>query len=422
MIRPVGRSLPSGDTSTHASSATIAFVLAMSVLTTACGAGRAAPPQGGGARPAESTPRSTAALTLPRTFALEFVDAVVIPSGAVFAEMGDRPVGGLSALTPGPRPHEYWAISDEATAPRLMRFRVAVEQGRLTVTPLGFETIALPAADTSDGAATDFEGLTCSTDETCYLSSEGNQEREPRVPPSILARRAGRTVERLTLPDKVRPPVAGPATQGVRPNEAFEALALTPDGSRLIAAAESALVQDGDRPTSDRGALVRMVTFDRVERGFAPSAEYAYPVDAVDIPADYEQPSGAIGLVEILPLADGTVLSMERAFVREGAGAKRSLNHITIFRASFEGATDLRAHFSLRGAPDVRPMRKSRILSLGDLAPRLPSTLATLDNFEGLSVGPRLPNGDSTLLLLSDDNFSKSQVTAFLLLRVAPAP
>jgi hypothetical protein len=303
-----------------------------------------------------------------------------------------------------------------------MRFRVAVEQGRLTVAPLGFETVAMGAADGSEGAATDFEGLTCSTDETCYLSSEGNQEGEPRVAPSIIAYRAGRVVERLTLPDKVRPIISGPATRGARRNEAFEGLALTPDGSRLIAASESALVQDGDRPTADRGTLVRIVTFDRVGQRFAPGAEYAYPVGKVDIPSDYEGPSGAVGLVEILPLDDGSLLSMERTFVRETTGAKRSLNHITIFRTSFKGATDVRTLFSLRGAPRVRPMRKSRILSLGDIAPQLPPALATLDNFEGLSVGPRLPNGDSTLLLVSDDNFSTSQVTAFLLLRVVPAP
>jgi hypothetical protein len=41
-----------------------------------------------------------------------------------------------------------------------------------------------------------------------------------------------------------------------------------------------------------------------------------------------------------------------------------------------------------------------------------------LDNLEGMALGPRLPDGTQSLLLVSDDNFSNSQLTQFLLFRL----
>ncbi len=38
----------------------------------------------------------------------------------------------------------------------------------------------------------------------------------------------------------------------------------------------------------------------------------------------------------------------------------------------------------------------------------------TLDNLEGLTLGPVLPDGRQTLLIVSDNNFSPTQVTQFL--------
>ena len=40
----------------------------------------------------------------------------------------------------------------------------------------------------------------------------------------------------------------------------------------------------------------------------------------------------------------------------------------------------------------------------------------TLDNLEGMTFGPRLPNGHQALLLVSDNNFTPGQVSQFLLL------
>jgi hypothetical protein len=42
-----------------------------------------------------------------------------------------------------------------------------------------------------------------------------------------------------------------------------------------------------------------------------------------------------------------------------------------------------------------------------------------LDNVEGLTLGPRLPDGGRSIVLVSDDNFAASQFTQFLLFALA---
>jgi hypothetical protein len=41
-----------------------------------------------------------------------------------------------------------------------------------------------------------------------------------------------------------------------------------------------------------------------------------------------------------------------------------------------------------------------------------------LDNLEGMALGPRLPDGSRSLLVVSDDNFKEAQMTQFLLFRL----
>jgi hypothetical protein len=45
--------------------------------------------------------------------------------------------------------------------------------------------------------------------------------------------------------------------------------------------------------------------------------------------------------------------------------------------------------------------------------------LAAIDNVEGMTWGPRLPSGERTLVLVSDDNFDSRQVTQVIALALA---
>jgi hypothetical protein len=94
------------------------------------------------------------------------------------------------------------------------------------------------------------------------------------------------------------------------------------------------------------------------------------------------------------------------------------MNQIRIYRISLEGATDVSGMDSLRGRT-FTPVRKSLLLDLSKVK-GLSRELAALDNFEGMTLGPSLPDGSRTLLIVSDDNFNPRQRTAFLLFRLPP--
>ena len=91
----------------------------------------------------------------------------------------------------------------------------------------------------------------------------------------------------------------------------------------------------------------------------------------------------------------------------------RYRNHIRLYEADLHGASDIAAVPALAGAP-VTPAAKRLVLDFATLG------LPVLDNLEGFAFGPRLPNGHAVLVFVSDDNFSKTQVTQLLLFEVMP--
>ena len=115
-------------------------------------------------------------------------------------------------------------------------------------------------------------------------------------------------------------------------------------------------------------------------------------------------PTGAVlhGLSEIAVLdKGGHFLGIERSYGFRGFDIK-------LCQLASGGATDISVIASLQGdTSDISPIRKELVLDLATLP--LP-----LQNYEAMTFGPSLPNGNRTLILASDDNFSPEQETTFL--------
>ncbi|WBS00946.1 esterase-like activity of phytase family protein [Pseudoduganella sp. SL102] len=219
--------------------------------------------------------------------------------------------------------------------------------------------------------------------------------------------------------------------RGVRNNANLEGLSFAPDGASLWLALEAPLEEDGEPPTPEHGALARITQLDRGGRVLG---QYAYPLDA--IPARPGEGKFADnGISEIVATGPGTLLVLERSAVQGADGRYR--NHIRLYEADLRGASDIAAVPALArvalaannanadaakeaprgaatGAAAIAPAAKRLVLDFNTLG------LPVLDNLEGFAFGPRLPNGHATLLFVSDDNFSKSQVTQLLLFEVLP--
>ena len=75
--------------------------------------------------------------------------------------------------------------------------------------------------------------------------------------------------------------------------------------------------------------------------------------------------------------------------------------------------TDVSSFYTLQNKT-FNPVKKELLLDLDSIIPQLDVAWGSLDNIEGITFGPTLANGHRTLLLISDDNFSKYQRTQAL--------
>jgi hypothetical protein len=364
---------------------------------------------GGARQPAAARPAPPATIA-----GLELLAEYSVPSLTKFDKLAESRFGGISGIAMDPRSGELLGISDDREHPRLFIFRLPPFDGR---TPFRVDLHAylpLPAHPQAP-AGLDAEGIAMTRGGRVFVSSEGLQEVEPRVPPAIVEyTRNYAFVRQLEVPAKFVPPASGPLTRGVRNNAGFESLTLTPDERRLFTAAESPLAQDGPPATIDTGALVRVLEYVAEGDTYAPRREVAYPVDPLG-PIAFTPGLVVIGLVELLAISDMDFLAMERGFAQEQDGP-RTITRIRIYRMSIQGATDISGVDSIRGRRVV-PARKTLLLDLATV-PGLSPEAAPLDNFEGMAFGPDLPDGSRTLLIVSDDNFNPTQRTWFLLFRV----
>ncbi len=98
------------------------------------------------------------------------------------------------------------------------------------------------------------------------------------------------------------------------------------------------------------------------------------------------------------------------------SGTRRSEQRVEIYHVDLKSASDVTGVNSLIGTTSDRhrPARKTLVLDLRDLIPSLDAKYQSLDNFEGMCLGPKLKDGSPTVILVSDNNFNPAQRTVFL--------
>ncbi len=327
----------------------------------------------------------------------------MVRSGVSRADSDDRVKGRLLA------------VSDDRERPRLLLFDV-----RLAPTPSLTWLRSVPLERPPPGRRTlDAEGVAPAPGGHVFIASEGDASNPEAPTPGIFEYTGeGRFVRSLPLP----PAFAGRAgNSGLRTRRGIEGLAVSPSRRYLFAATESSLRQDADESNFEHGTLVRLIAYDLPLA--AAAREYAYPLDPIPRPSrELRDPIGSIGVSEVMALSDKDLLVLERSFVEErNSSPRRHATTVRVYRVTLEGSAELGGRMSLRGSPPVVPLKKTLVVDGAELAPRLGGRLRQLENFEVMSAGPRLPGGCSSLLFLSDDNFSAEQVTALVVLS-SPAP
>lgn len=322
-------------------------------------------------------------------------------------------VGGLSALAYDRPRDRLYALSDDRGRFGPARFyTLAITLKRSG--PPKFDTVTFeaftPLLDAEGNpypqGSIDPEGIALSPRDTLFIASEGDVGQG--APPFIgeFDRESGRAIATLPLPNRYLPDDPDSPTQGVQNNLSLEALTVTGSGGtgmiepfRLFAATESALVQDyNDDPSQPLNSrfLHYLIGDDQTTL----IAEHRYPLDL--------EPSGAVanGLTDLLAIAPaGHFLALERAFGLRGLQVK-------LYQLATGGATDTSTIPSLSGdVSGSSPIRKQLVLDFAE-------TPLAVDNLEGMTLGPRLPDGSQSLLLVSDNNFESDRATQLIMLRL----
>lgn len=321
-------------------------------------------------------------------------------------------IGGISALSWNDG--VLYALSDDKGGkgePRFYSFELKIDKKKVTLKPKA--THFLTGLPDKDGkkAGLDPEGMARLSSGNFLISSEGNNNAKPREMPRIFeVKPDGKWVSDITLPEKYLPEATGLQTKGIQINLAFEGLSLSPSGTSLFTSTEGALFQDVATAT-EKGEVIRLLKFD-FKDSWKASKEYAYrmePLAANDI-----GPQVFVGVSEILALSDDKLIVMERG-VRIST-AKIWSNRVTLFLADLSTATDTLPLVKLDDGKKIVEVPKTKIIDFEtDLKA---DRKASVENFEALAFGPVLPDGRKTLLVMTDDNFSKTQKTQLLVFAV----
>jgi Esterase-like activity of phytase len=237
-------------------------------------------------------------------------------------------------------------------------------------------------------APVDLEGLVIVPEGFIVCSEDG-----PRV---IEVDRKGHFVREMTLP---------PRFADARNNKSLESLTVSPSGRYLFTTTEVALRHDGGRATMQSGTRVRILRMDRTN---GEVTQHTYVTD----PVPYEV--GDWGVADLAALDDTQLFVLERGWSK-GYG-----NTVRVYETELDdrASCSLVEHLSASSPMLGKTLRVdlATLPAAGLPKPKQPQPSALLDNYEGMAIGPRLPNGRPSLFLVSDDNGHINQVARILVL------
>ncbi len=348
---------------------------------------------------------------------LRFIGEQTIPYNMPF--MG-AVTGGLSGIDYDASRQQYYMICDDRSALAPARFYTA----KLYFSAQAFDSVCFtgmttllqqngqPYPDAKRNAALtpDPEALRYNARKNRFVwSSEG--ERIVNAKDTILTNPGvyeispdGRYLDSFALPQQFRMQAT---ENGPRRNGAFEGLGFTPDYRYTFVSLEEPRYEDGPRAdVGDTTALTRLIKYDNST--LQPVAQYAYRLEPVAYPAVPANAFKVNGISDILVLSEDRLLSIERSF---SSGVKDCT--IKVFLIDLRGASDISHINSLRTATGVKTVTKSLLFDFVSLG-------KYIDNIEGVTFGPVLPNGHQSLVFVADNNFSAAEESQFFVFELIP--
>lgn len=338
---------------------------------------------------------------------VKFLDEYIIPEDF---EVAGTKVGGLSELD---FDGEYfYAVCDVPSAPRIYQFTIDLKHDKIDT--LRFEkTIKIQKKKKpAKSMFWDSEGLIYDQSRAVFiLSSEGSikQNKDPFI---AELDDKGNLLETYQLPTYFK----ADTKKGLRNNGVFEGLSESVDGEHIWVSTELPMKRDGGTVNLFKSkAPIRITLFSKATK--QPEKQFVYRLGRLrKLPL---LPFGMNGVTAILNYQADKFFVLERAF---SAGHGSHGMRVRLYDVDASQATNTLDIQRLKGKieKEVNPAEKKLVFDFKTIRNKLTDRI--VDNLEGITFGPILPNGNQSLLIISDNNFSSwtKQLNQIILLELIP--
>jgi len=346
---------------------------------------------------------------------LKYLHTYTLPFNLQFKE---TTVGGLSSIDYDEKTDSYFLVCDDRSSINPARYYAAkIKIGEKKIDSVFFtnryflldqQGKTYPGNKENPFRVPDPESMRyIPSGRNLVWSSEGERlfrEKDTILnnPAIHLINTAGMWKDSFRMPENL---MMSALEKGPRQNGVLEGMSFTHDYRHLLTCVEEPLHEDGPRAAPERNqAMIRFFEFDTKKK--KATRQFAYELDPV---AHLPNPANAYyvnGVPEFLYIGNNQLLVLERSY-----STGRVPCTIRIFLADYNDASDVSSIGSLTNRAAYQPMKKTLLVNMDQLR-------IYTDNIEGITLGPVLPNGNRSVILVSDNNFSPLQQTQFMLLEL----
>lgn len=340
---------------------------------------------------------------------LKLVSSIEIPFDQTFQ---NTKVGGLSGIDYDAKKDLYYLISDDRSMFNDSRFYTAkIRLFENKVEGIDFQSVSTLKNETGNVYGNWTITPTSSTDpedirfnpktNSLVWSSEGARvitaNNEILQDPSLnFMDLKGDFLGNITLPENLK---MQQLEKGPRNNGTLEGITFDKKYKNIYTNIEEPLFEDGNQANTSKGGLIRLYQFDTKTK--KNTAQYGYQLEAI---AREPYPKGAFsvnGVTAIQYYGKNQLLVVERSY---STGTQACT--VKVFLCNLKKVANVKNHNFLQNQKSELASKKL-ILNMDDLG-------IFIDNIEGLTFGPKLANGNSSIIFVSDNNFSDKQKTQFL--------
>lgn len=350
------------------------------------------------------------ALLIPK---LKLINSIEIPSNQEFK---NTLVGGLSGIDYDATNDLYYSISDDRSERNVARFYTSkIHLAADTIKEIAFKNVVSFKNETKENYSNWQKKPATSIDpedlrynpktKTIVWCSEGARVvsdkltvlQNPAIQTSTLN---GNYLNHYLLPSNL---IMHKEEKGPRSNGVLEGITFDKKYRNLYSNIEVPLHEDDTEATTTKGGLIRIYKYHA--KSMSNTAQYGYRLEPIALAPKPENGFSINGISALQYYKKNQLFVVERSY----SVGKLSCS-IKIYLCDLSKATDVKNIASLQNQ-NYTLASKHLVLNMDDLG-------VFVDNVEGITFGPKLTNGKQSLLLVTDNNFSKVQKTQIFLFEV----